>query len=615
MFKSQTLLRSSLLAALALAFAISATASPIASQPFADLLAKRESTNNADDLTVDLGYSQYRGTFNSSTNINSWKGIRFTAPPTGDFRWQAPQPPSLNRSNVIDASQYGSQCPQNPFGNPEYQVTSEALEANEDCLFLNVFAPQNASGLPVMVWIHGGGYGAGNGQYDFTSIINANNNDFVGVAIQYRLGAFGFLASDELSRYGVVNAGILDQHFALQWVQAYISQFGGDPRNVTIAGESAGGGSVMLHSLAQGGTLGTSLFKNVIAASPYLPLQFGYKDFEPSQSYYAFAAEAGCFNGTAYGKTAQNIFECLLTKDTQTLQQANVKVSASSFFGTWSFLPVTDGKYILSVPSQQLNERRVNGKHLLVGNNAAEGGLFVPRDIDTEEKLKTWLSTLLPLLTKEDIETLLLHYPVDTSVTTKYATNGFEMPDANSVSPVATGQQARADNIYGELTFVCPSYWMSEAYSGSGRASYRYQYSVVPALHGNDVVGYFGPPSAVQSADFVKAFMNIYGNFVTKDDPSISAALAYGSNYSASADSQPNAAENWPKYSAHSRYQINLNQTGGTPESMPFLSTNATVLTDPGLRNDFTKVDAYSWEGYRGRRCDYWRSISNLLPN
>lgn len=176
-----------------------------------------------------------------------------------------------------------------------------------------------------------GGNGAGNGQYDFTSIINANNNDFVGVAIQYRLGAFGFLASDEVSRYGVVNAGILDQNFALQWVQAYIKQFGGDPRNVTIAGESAGGGSVMLHALAQGGSLGTSLFKNVIAASPYLPFQYGYKDFEPSQSYYAFAAQAGCFDGVAYGKTNQSIFECLLTKDSKTLQEANVKTSLAPF--------------------------------------------------------------------------------------------------------------------------------------------------------------------------------------------------------------------------------------------------------------------------------------------
>lgn len=243
----------------------------------------------------------------------------------------------------------------------------------------------------------------------------------------------------------MVNAGIRDQHFAMQWVQAYISQFGGDPRNVTIAGESAGGGSVMIHSLAQGGSLGTSLFKNVIAASPYLPFQYGYKDFEPSQSYYAFSAAAGCFDAVAYGHTSQSIIQCLVHKDAKTLQQANVKTAASSLYGTWPFLPVTDGAYILDVPSRQLAQRKVNGMRLFVGNNGAEGALFVQRSMDTEVKLRGWLSTLLPLLTGEDIDKVLLHYPVNLNVTGSYATNGVGMPDANSISSVAHGQQARAD--------------------------------------------------------------------------------------------------------------------------------------------------------------------------
>ena len=111
--------------------------------------------------------------------------------------------------------------------------------------------------------------------------MSANDNGFISVAIQYRvriflpdesdsvltgtfkLGAFGFLSSDEVYRFGAVNGGILDQHFALQWVQSYISLFGGDPTRVTITGESAGGGSVMLQVMAYGGTQGTSLFQNV----------------------------------------------------------------------------------------------------------------------------------------------------------------------------------------------------------------------------------------------------------------------------------------------------------------------------------------------------------------
>lgn len=220
------------------------------------------------------------------------------------------------------------------------QAANQSL-ADEDCLFLNVQAPANATGpLPVLVWIHGGGYGAGNGRQDFAAIINANNDSFVGVSIQYRLGAFGFLASDEVYRKGVVNAGLLDQHFALQWVQSYISLFGGNASQVTISGESAGGGSVMLLDMAYGGTLGNSLFVNSIAASPYLPMQYGYKDWIPSQSYYAFATQVGCPPGLPYGAHPQTIFECLVEKDAETLINASDTISQSGTFGTWAFLPV-----------------------------------------------------------------------------------------------------------------------------------------------------------------------------------------------------------------------------------------------------------------------------------
>ena len=122
---------------------------------------------------------------------------------------------------------------------------------SEDCLFLNVQSPANASNLPVLIYIHGGGYGAGNGRQDFSDLLNTNGNNFVVVSIQYRLGPYGFLASDELNRRGVVNAGLLDQVFALQWVQTYIRDFGGNPSAVTISGESAGGGSVMLMDMGK----------------------------------------------------------------------------------------------------------------------------------------------------------------------------------------------------------------------------------------------------------------------------------------------------------------------------------------------------------------------------
>ena len=167
----------------------------------------------------------------------------------------------------------------------------------------------------------------------------------------------------------MVNAGILDQTFALKWVQTYISLFGGDSTRVTIAGESAGGGSVMLQTMAYGGSLGTTLFQNAFPSSPYLPQQYGYADWVPSQSYYAFAAYAGCFNGTAYGYGTKpgTIFECLAGKDTQTLQNASFYVSTTANQGIWGFLPVTDGVFIQDLPSRQFVSGRVNGQRLFIG--------------------------------------------------------------------------------------------------------------------------------------------------------------------------------------------------------------------------------------------------------
>lgn len=125
----------------------------------------------------------------------------------------------------------------------------------------------------------------------------------------------------------------------------------------------------MLQTMAFGGTLGESLFRNAIAASPFLPQQYGYKDFVPSQSYYAFASAAGCFGPPALPQNnmSSSVFECLVGSDTTTLQNASATISGSGRFGTWAFLPVTDGVFIRQLPSQQLLKMQVNGNSILVG--------------------------------------------------------------------------------------------------------------------------------------------------------------------------------------------------------------------------------------------------------
>ena len=199
-----------------------------------------------------------------------FRGIPFAAPPVGPLRFKPPQP-AEPWSGVRDGSRFGAMAPQG-VGSLESMLGAGNFEQSEDCLFLNVATPAADDGRrPVMVWIHGGGFETGAGSipwYHGTRL--ARRDDVVVVSINYRLGALGFthLAALGEGYASAGNAGILDQIAALEWVQDNIAAFGGDPGNVTIFGESAGGMSV-------GTLLGTpaaaGLFHRAIAQSRRLP--------------------------------------------------------------------------------------------------------------------------------------------------------------------------------------------------------------------------------------------------------------------------------------------------------------------------------------------------------
>lgn len=175
-----------------------------------------------------------RGTLQGDLAV--WQGIPYAQPPVGPLRWRAPQPLAAWTSER-EATQPGNICLQPVRGKKE-------LRGAEDCLYLNVYAPQGARQLPVMVWIHGGGYQTGAGS-NFNPSTLAGEQQVVVVTVNYRLGALGFLAASGLEQGGAVgNYGLQDQQMALKWVRQNIAAFGGDPRNVTAFGESAGGMSV-----------------------------------------------------------------------------------------------------------------------------------------------------------------------------------------------------------------------------------------------------------------------------------------------------------------------------------------------------------------------------------
>ena len=189
--------------------------------------------------------------------VVSYKGVPFAAPPVGDLRWRPPQP-AARWTGVRQAADYGANCMQGRFGGPPPGAAARpgapaVQEPSEDCLFLNVWRPVDpaARKLPVMVWIHGGGFVGGSGALQGAAGGPFAKQGVVLVTLNYRLGRFGFFAFPALSRERPDdtkgNYAYMDQIAALQWVKRNIAAFGGDPDNVTIFGFSAGGVSV--HSL------------------------------------------------------------------------------------------------------------------------------------------------------------------------------------------------------------------------------------------------------------------------------------------------------------------------------------------------------------------------------
>lgn len=205
------------------------------------------------DFVVDVEGGQIQGVLSEDPSVMVFKGIPYAAPPVGDLRWKKPQP-VIPWDGVMMCDQFKKICPQTltrPVNTIPEQFRSLYTEHDEDCLFVNVWAPADAVGdlqrnLPVMFWIHGGAFNTGSGITMSTDGDAWAKHGVILVTINYRLNILGFLSHPELTAEEGPsgNYGIYDQVAALKWTYDNIARFGGDPDNITIAGQSAGGMSV-----------------------------------------------------------------------------------------------------------------------------------------------------------------------------------------------------------------------------------------------------------------------------------------------------------------------------------------------------------------------------------
>jgi para-nitrobenzyl esterase len=288
--------------------------------------------------------------------VRIFRGIPFAAPPVGPLRWKAPQPP-VPWSGERNASAAGANCMQR-LGKDGVSLGEGPV--SEDCLTLQVFAPKEARKAPVMVWVHGGANIQGSGSkavYDGSAFAR---DGVVLVAINYRLGPLGFFAHPALTRAAkadepLANYGVMDQIAALQWVRRNIEAFGGDPGNVTLFGESAGGldALILLSTPAARG-----LFTKAIVESPG-------RNWDPLPTL-----------ATAEAQGQQAASRALLTAGATADQLRAISAQRLIADMDYEYGPVIDGRLLTESPAEAFARGHAADLQLILGSNSYEASLF-----------------------------------------------------------------------------------------------------------------------------------------------------------------------------------------------------------------------------------------------
>jgi para-nitrobenzyl esterase len=386
---------------------------------------------------VETAYGPVRGVDDGV--VTSWKGVRYAAPPTGDLRWRAPEPPEP-WTEVADAGIFGPVCPQ-PV-EPKIPIDLGAPQG-DDCLTLNIWASSDLAGgdrKPVMVWIHGGAYVLGSANQPlYNGGVLAAGGDVVVVTVNYRLGAFGFLDLSSFStprRRFDSNLGLRDVLHALQWIRENIAAFGGDPDRVTVFGESAGAGIIttLLTSPAAEGLFAGAIAQSSPATSLYDPIR-------ARSTAEQFLAALGLGDNDIDRLTDAPV-DALIAASRELFNDVPVQSP-----GTLAFAPIVDGDLVPDHPVKLAREGRSHPVPLIIGTNKHEAALF------------RWMKSPLVPITPEAINAMF------TQIAAEQPHLVLPTHEQIDVAYPRLRGKARGMGVARDVGFRMPTVWLAEGHS------------------------------------------------------------------------------------------------------------------------------------------------------
>ena len=482
-----------------------------------------------DQVSVETG--QIKGAI--SGGVVSFKGIPFAAPPEGNNRWRAPQP-AERWDGVRSVTEYGPDCMQLPFPSDAAPL---GTKPSEDCLYLNVWAPVERPGprLPVMVWIYGGGFvngGSSPAVYDGTHFAERG---VVFVSFNYRLARFGFFAHPALTKENpsgpLGNYGYMDQIAALKWVQQNIAQFGGDPANVTLFGESAGGGSVLtlLTSPMSRGLFQKAIIESGGGRTGLIPM---HRIHDPAPDLpsaeavgVAFAKEAGI---TGEDEAALAALRNLpAERVVNGLNMASMGVQGQTYSG-----PMLDGQILTETPEAALIAGHESKMPVIAGANSSDIGFSRAKTFDE-----------------------------------LFASFGADQKKAQAAYNPENSTDVRAISalVAADRMMIEPARFVVRMMTAAGQPSYEYRFSYVAESMRNE---WHGAPHATEIPFVFDTVQARYGTkLAARDEATGRAANTYWVNFAKTGNPNGNGLPTWPQYDP--QRDVLLDFTAAGPVAKP----------------------------------------------